>query len=455
MNNLSKTVKQKVKSTLLKYGMLENTDTVLVGFSGGADSVCLLHILNCLKDELGFKLKAAHLNHGIRGEEAKRDELFASAFCEKFNIPFNSSTFDCIGACENSDMSLEQAARKIRYEFLNSLCDGKTKIATAHNGNDNVETVIFNLTRGASLNGACGIPVVRDNIIRPLIKCSRDEIEGYCKENGLEFVTDSTNLSDEYTRNKIRHNILPILSEINPSFTDSFMNFCESAERVNDFIASEAKNTLYAVKKHNGSLDVLKLNTYHIAVVTEVIKLLFAEISDLSLDRDKINKILPVLKDGGRLQIYGNIFAENVKNEFRFFLKASNCKDTVIQVDKLPFECEFNGFYVNLKSYTNYSKKVNDFVLDNLIDCDKISGDLYFRTRKDGDKISLSKRKVTKTLKKLFNEENVPVENRDRLPILCDDKGVVWVYGFGVNKRVCVTFETCNIIFVGGNDNDR
>ncbi|MGN0525935.1 MAG: tRNA lysidine(34) synthetase TilS [Acutalibacteraceae bacterium] len=455
MNNFSKSVKEKVKNTIFKYNMLDNTDTVLVGFSGGADSVCLLHTLNSLKEELGFKLKAAHLNHGIRGEEAKRDELFAEEFCKRFDIPFNSSVVDCIGAFQNCDMSLEQVARNIRYDFFNSLCDGKTKIATAHNANDNAETIIFNLTRGTSLNGVCGIPVVRDNIIRPLIKCSREDIEGYCEENGLDFVTDSTNLSDNYTRNKIRHNILPVLSEINPSYTESFMNFSESAERINDFIVSESQSILKKVKKYNGSVDVLELNKYHNAVTAEVIKLLFAEISNLTLDSGKMNKILLLLKDGGRIQIYGDIFAENVKNEFRFFIKNTKIKDCTVKVGKLPFECEFNGFYVNLKSYTNYSKKVNDFVLDNVIDCDKIYGSLYFRTRKDGDKLSLNKRKVTKTLKKLFNEENVPVENRERLPILCDEKGIVWVYGFGVDKRVSAASETCNIILVGGNDNDR
>ena len=203
----------KVRDTLIKYSMLENTDEIIVGFSGGADSTCLLYILNLLKDEFDFKIHAAHVNHSLRGNESERDEKFVRDFCEKNSIKLSVLKVDIFKMSKIEGKSLEECGREVRYNFFNSLCANKSKIATAHNLNDCEETMFFNLTRGSGLKGLCSIPAVRENIIRPLIRCSRDEIENFCKENSIQYVTDSSNLSDDYTRNKIRHNIIPILKD--------------------------------------------------------------------------------------------------------------------------------------------------------------------------------------------------------------------------------------------------
>ena len=192
-------VLEKAKKAINEYRMLENVSTVVVGLSGGADSVCLLHVLYTLKDEYKLNLIASHVNHGIRGEEAENDALFSKNFAETLGADFKLLQVDCVKEAQENGETTEEAGRRLRYEFFNSLCeDENTVIATAHNSNDNLETVVFNITRGSALSGAKGIPPKRDNIIRPLIFCSRAEIEGYCKENNLSFVTDSTNLSDDY-----------------------------------------------------------------------------------------------------------------------------------------------------------------------------------------------------------------------------------------------------------------
>ena len=194
----------KIKRAVNSYNMTD-TDSLTVALSGGADSVALLYAMAELKEEYSFSLSAAHLNHNLRGEESDRDEEFCKKTCEKLGIPLITESVDVKKEAEESGESIETAARRIRYDFLSRVSSGK--IATAHTADDNLETVIFNLSRGTDLAGLCGIPPVRDNIIRPLIFCTREDIENYLKEKGASYCTDSTNNEDIYKRNFIRHNI--------------------------------------------------------------------------------------------------------------------------------------------------------------------------------------------------------------------------------------------------------
>lgn len=455
MNNYSLTVKDKVLSALREYSMLENTEKVVVGFSGGADSLCLLHILNSLKSVLNITVAAAHVNHGIRGEEAKRDADFTAKYCEDNNTEFSLLEVNCIEESKKTGETLEECGRRLRYAFFDGFCDGKTKIATAHNCNDNAETVIFNIIRGSSFNGGCGIPPVRGNIIRPLIFCTREEIEGYCDENGLPFVTDSTNLSDEYTRNKIRHLILPVAKEINSAAVNNISSFSESLKAVTLFVTKEAEKSLDDAFISKGVYKASSLTALDKAVLKQAIAIAFARFSNRTLDGKKIGAVCDLLNSKGRLQLYGDIYAEVVKDRFRFFYNENAEEPFETIVDGVPFEYDSGSYRINISQYTNNSKKINKLVLDNLIDCDKIVGKISLRCRREGDKFTFPKRNVTKSLKKLFNELNIPVEKRVSLPLLCDDNGVVWIYSVGVDARCKVDFDSSNIIFVRGEDNDR
>lgn len=455
MSNYSEVVKKKFLATLDEYDMLSDADKVVVGFSGGADSVCLLSLFNTYKEKLGVKVVAAHINHGIRGDEATRDSRFARDYCKKNGIEFHLCEVDCIKQAHENGETVEEAGRRIRYGFFSQICTNYSKIATAHNSNDNVETVLFNLTRGTSLKGVCGIPPVRDNIIRPIIKCTREEIEGYCAENNLEYVTDSTNLSNDYTRNKIRHLVLPVLKEINPNVCTNVASFCESVGEIDNFLEAETDSALTKALISQDTYDAQFLKSLPKAVLSRVIIKIFSEFCDKKLDRKKVNALCDLLQNGGRYQIYGNVFAEATKDKFRFFINTDTVVDDIICVEEIPFSSAFGGFEVGISKYTNSSKKIHQLVLDNLMDYDKIYGKIFLRSRKSGDEFTLYKRKITKTLKKLFNEAGVPIEKRDSVPVLCDEKGVVWVYGFGVNARCRVTSESTDIILVRGKDNDR
>lgn len=455
MNKFTGVVCKKFLKTVNAYNMLDETNEVVVGFSGGADSVCLLHILNSFKDALGYSLKAVHVNHGIRGDEAKSDELFAENFCKDLDIPFFLVSVDCIGEAKTNKESVEECGRRLRYESFNRFSNINSKIATAHNANDNAETILFNITRGCSVKGLCGIPFKRDNVIRPLLLCSRAEIEGYCQENGLQYVTDSTNLSTEYTRNKIRHKVLPVLEQINPSFLDSFSALSDNAETVVSYLNESIQALKEQAKKDSFVYDRDLLLRSSKAVTMQFFVSEFYEFSEINLDNKKANALYDLLCNGGRLQLFGDLFAEVKKDYLRFYRTEDNIYEMCIEIEKLPFETEFGDFNIIMEEISNNSKIVNQISIENMIDCNTLSGKLVLRTRKAGDNFTFPKRNVTKSLKKLFNEENIPIEKRDKTPVICDDNGVVWVYGFGVTKR-CYAFECSgNIIFVRGKNNDR
>ena len=231
-----------VLSAIRKYNMIEKGDVIVVGFSGGADSVCLLHFLSIVKDDYDIVLKAVHVNHNIRGEEAERDENFAREFCQKLGVEVISFSVDVPSLAEERGFSEEECGREVRYDcFRKVKCN---KIAVAHTLSDSAETLIFNLTRGTGIKGLCGINPVRDNIIRPLIYCSRQDIENYCKKHSLSYVTDSTNLSNDYTRNKIRNEVIPVLKSINPSFEKSISRLINNAENENAFMEQTARKLM-------------------------------------------------------------------------------------------------------------------------------------------------------------------------------------------------------------------
>lgn len=455
MSNYTSLLNEKVLKAVYEHNMLENTSEIVVGFSGGADSVCLLHILNSLRASFGFSLKAVHINHGIRGEEAERDEAFARAFCTEYNIPFECIRFNCIEEAEKSKETLEECGRRLRYESFNGFCGENSRIATAHNANDNAETIIFNIARGTSVKGLCGIPLTRDNIIRPLLYCTRAEIEGYCRENQLDFVTDSTNLSTEYTRNKIRHLILPVLEEINPAYLSAFNSISKNAREVTDFLESSAYALLNEAKIGEFIYNRRVLLNADKAVVFRLLHSELLSFADINAESKKIEQLYELLQKCGRLQLYGNIFSEVKKDHFRFFLKSADTVDYEIKINSFPFNENISEYSVKLEKITDYSKIVNQYDISDVIDYNSVSGNLVLRTRKAGDSFTFSERNVTKTLKKLFTEENIPIEERYKIPVISDDKGVVWVYGFGVTKRCRATAQSDNIILVRGKNNDR
>lgn len=421
----------KVIKTVSQHGMISSGDTVGVGLSGGADSVALLHILATNKDKLGIKIiKAVHVHHGIRGEEADRDLEFSKDFCEKLGVEFISFNVNVPEEADKTGESLEECARRLRYECFEKVdCN---KFATAHNLNDNAETLIFNLARGSSLSGLCGIPYVREKYIRPLLDCTRAEIEEYLNENQLNYVTDSTNLSDEYTRNKIRHNILPLLFEINPSFDKAFSKCIDSLKNADDYIVNSAKDLLEKSQKDD-YYDCSAFENCHDAVKNQIISLILKSENVKDISRDHILSVNHIIKNGGKVNLGGNVTAYCERKKL-YFSEPSITEDFEfsIKIRNQQFTTPSGLYSINIKDKKDL-QKLNIKNIDKFIDCDKISSDIFIRNRRDGDLYKPANR-GTKTLKKLFNEAKTPVCQRSEMLILTDNNGIIWTEFFGVSE---------------------
>ena len=424
-----------VLEAIHNFKLLDGVKHITVALSGGADSMSLLYVLVSLKDNLGIEVSAAHFNHMIRGEEAYRDERFVESVCERLGVELITEHGDVPAYAAEHRLSTELAARKMRYRFFERINRGA--VATAHTASDNLETVIFNLTRGTSLKGLCGIPPKRGIFIRPLILCTRDDVEEYCAKNSVEYVTDSTNLSDDYSRNKIRHGIIPLLKEINPSVEHSVIRTAMSLREDDAFINTAVDNYYFSHLNSDGDLDVSDYADFSPAIVKSALKRLFEAKSADMLDNRHINLIFDLLKSGGRINLPGKMCGEVEDSLLKFFPADEKQQENVI------FSVQTSIADNNL---FKKGQKVNNLLLKNSLDCDKIIGKSVVRTRQPGDCIRLKNRGATKTLKKLYNEYHIPLWLRDSLPVISDDKGVIWIYGIGVAERCAVTDKTEKII---------
>lgn len=267
MNNFAEEVSKSVR----KFKMADDFTNVAVALSGGADSVSLLRALSESADSLEVTLCACHLNHGLRGAESNRDEEFCKVLCEKMQIPIYTKRIN-VKALQNKHEGIENAARRARYAFFREIHERTgAVIATAHTASDNAETVLLNLTRGTGLRGLCGIPPRREFIIRPLLNLTREDVERYLETLGQDFVTDCTNLSADYTRNKIRLNVTPRLEEINPAFAKSVTRMCEAAREDCEFLEELAERALTETKSGRG-YDAAKIHVLPEAVKSRVIR---------------------------------------------------------------------------------------------------------------------------------------------------------------------------------------
>ncbi len=428
-----------------KYHLFDNTKHITVALSGGADSVALLHALFILKDKFSYSLSAAHLNHSIRGEEADRDEKFAEQFARSLGVEFISKKIDVPHLAKQNKESLELAARNARYRFLGEIA--KDKIATAHTASDLVETVIFNMTRGSSLDGICGIPAKRDNVIRPLIFATRSDVEAYLKQNGLSYVTDSTNLDTRYNRNKIRRNVIPTLKEINSAAENNILSLAESLSDDANYLKAQVDRLYNSCKKEN-HLNTEALKNEHLSLVGRVISRFITEEIGISPDRKHVTSVSELVKKGnGQVSLDRNFFAVQSFGKLSV-TKLSDKKTHYFEIsDDLSNDSPFKLSIVSLKDIKN-TENFNNLLLYRAIDYDKIQGKLVFRSRKDADRISLPKRKVTKSLKKLFIEDKIDKDKRDELLILADEEGILWVEGYGADKKATITSETQRILMI-------
>lgn len=288
-------LKEEVINTIKKYNLIEENDSIVIGVSGGPDSICLLHILNELKNELNFKIYVAHINHMIR-KEAEEETEYVKDFCKNLGIECYIKRIDVVKIANNLKRGTEETGRQIRYEFFNEVLEktASNKIATAHNNNDKVETILMNILRGSGTSGLKGIEAKRDNkYIRPLIEVPREEIENYCEKNKLNPRIDKSNQENIYTRNKVRNVVIPYIKrEFNPNIIKTINRLSEVATEENEYlekITEKTFNEICICPEKQIILDIKKFNKLELVIKRRVILYTINEVLGSTAGIEKIN----------------------------------------------------------------------------------------------------------------------------------------------------------------------
>jgi len=437
--------------------LIEEGQTIIAALSGGADSVALLTFLNSIKNKLNINLIAVHINHNLRGEESLRDEIFTRELCSVLNIPLSVYSEDVKNFANEKKISIELAAREIRYDcFKREAAKYENSIvATAHTMSDNAETVLYNMIRGTGAKGLCGIPrdTVKNGVryIRPLLCVDREGVLSYLKSKNMSFVEDSSNKSNVYTRNKLRNVIIKFIKEeINPSFEKNISNLSESLfedEKYFDIITKEAFDNVKITDEENRIvLSVSGLLRLKGAILSRVIKLCLERFKKRGIENIHINSIINILNSNGFKRVALPEPLKVYKSQDRLIIQ--------------NYEEELKEFNINLKIGENYinglgtiyvfdneTNKVNNLLIKEFIDCDRISNNLIARSRKEGDSIAFNN--GHKSLKKLFIDKKIPKELRNKIPVICDGDRPIAVLGFGVDKYYKVKNSTKKTLIIG------
>lgn len=441
-------MKNKAYSAVKKYNMLQQNDTVVVGLSGGADSTALLHFLLSVREELNLRIIACHINHMLRGDEADGDENFVRKICNENSVELRVLCVDVNKEAQKRKIGTEECGRQIRYEFFEkTAAEFNAKIATAHTASDNAETVIFNMTRGCGIKGLCGIPPVRDNIIRPLIEVTRTEIEEYCRTNGYDFVTDSTNLERDYTRNKIRLDVIPVLKNINPSLESTIARMSTQMRQNEKFITDCAEKSLAEAETPSGYKTAI-LSRLDDTLLSAALSLLVKK-HNIIPEAKHIELIKKIVYNSGAVNLKNNITAVSKQGFLRIISSVQHQENEIISYTNQNLitinNKKISILLMNIDEFNKY-KKINNLVFNNSMDYDTIPFNGVFRTRKSGDVFTLPKRNITKSLKKYFIELKVPQEKRDEIILFASGSDILWIEGIGVSKKYGVSTDTKKVL---------
>lgn len=399
----------KLERFLKQQEMVCTGDTVVCAVSGGADSVALLFALYLLKDKLGIQLEAAHFNHNLRGEESCRDENFVRVLCDRYDIPLHVGS----GVVTAGEKGLEAAARDARYAFLRNL---PGKIATAHTADDNAETVLMHLIRGTGLKGLGGITPVHGKVIRPMLTVTRAEVEAFLEEWCLSHIEDSSNHGDAFLRNRIRHHVMPLLKEENPRLAE---NLSRTALRLREDEAYLSQQSDFTVLP-----TVESLKTMSPAIRSRTLEKFLRE-SGVKEPEDKHIRAVEALvfsdKPSARAAFSGGVTIARQYDRLSLLREDEALEPTQLQI---PGETVIGSYRVTCAPATEIINTPDTFTV-----CPE--GKLILRSRQSGDSIRLSG--GSKSLKKLFIDRKIPAADRNRIPVLADEKGILGVYGIGVH----------------------
>jgi len=464
-------LEEKVLQTIKKFDMLSFSDRVLIGISGGPDSVTLLNVLLSFKKRYNLSFFIAHLDHMLRGKESDEDVNFVKNLAQELGLPCEVKSYNLTKIARKEYLTLEEAARKYRYKFyLETAKKFKTnKIALGHNADDQVETVLMRFLRGSGLEGLMGIPPVRGKIIRPLIECSRAEIEEYCKENKIEYRVDSSNKEVVYFRNKIRLELLPLLSkDYNKNIKDIILRLRSIISEVSAYLNQETELLFKEiVRKENSEvaiIDLKKFTPLPLALKRRIIRKSIEVVKGnlYSVTFRHNNEILKLTEyQLGEKEIYlpDDLRAKKIYKKIIIYKKRISKDQTEeiptpweydilipgkTEIKSLDIEVEIkilDSTEIKSSLYFNRKKSKGEFL--EFIDYNKVKLPLKLRNRRNGDRFYPLKMKGLKKVKDFFIDNKIPKSHRDSIPILADSEDqIIWIVGMRLDNRVKVGSDT-------------
>ena len=413
---------------------------VVVGFSAGPDSVALLCTLLRFKFLFmpNLNIIALHVNHLIRGDEAYRDESLAIDICEALGVELVVERRDVPSIAQAKKIGLEECAREVRYEAFEALRESRnfSAIAVAHNADDNAETVLLNIIRGAGLNGVAGIRSIRGNIIRPLLGVSKADILNVLDSFSIPYAVDSSNADSDYSRNYLRNKVIPLFKSINPSYLESFSNLSRILREDNDYLEKCADLEYEKIKDwlYEG-VECGALLALETPIRTRVICRILQGLGDDMISFDTVERIEALLTHEGRISVGGDFDIASCKDKL-YIIDNSLVLDDIYcelslgenKIEKLNVNIIIGD--IDDKSYSN----VYNFSIHAYLSSAIIKDGLFVRCRRDGDTIKFGG--MTRKLKKLYNDRDIPSFLRDFIPIISDSKGIAWVPGLPVREEI-------------------
>ena len=443
-----------IEEFIQQHRLLKHDSKYLVALSGGADSVALLHVLL----HLGYKVEAAHCNFQLRGEEAKRDEDFCRSLCEEHTVAFHTAHFATREYAELRHISIEMAARRLRYDYFEQLRNdiGAEAVAVAHHRDDSVETILLNLIRGTGIHGLTGIAPSRDHVVRPLLSVGRTDIEAFLQEQGLGYVTDSSNLVDDVVRNKIRLDILPLMREINPSVAQSIAVTADRLRQVATIFDDTMAQRVEKAEIHKNSLKSLKslatlksLKIYDLALIPDEYTLFYvlrpfgfspAAISDIFKAMGHQHSGTEFSSSTHEMVFHqGMMLVRPIRQPFKPIVIPEEGCYVIPDAGKIRISCcKVDERFVIPKEANKVALNVDD-----------IRFPLTLRTMRNGDKFTPLGMRGTKLVSDFLTDLKASLfEKRDQLLLTDVNDNIIWVVGRRPDNRYRVTTHTKEVIVV-------
>ena len=468
---------KKIKQYCEKHGMLEQDSRVVIGISGGPDSVCLLDFLCELKKERNLSLYVVHVHHGLRGESADQDEQFVRNLCKQYEVPYYCFYEKVKERADREKISIEEAGRLCRYEKMEQVRK-ETKsdyIAVAHHANDQAETILFHLVRGSGIEGLKGISPKREHIIRPFLNVTKQEILEQLKKKHLSYRIDETNEEIVYTRNKIRHQWIPMMQQVNE---EAVQHICQAAELMaiaNDYIKQESNKAYESClvteqRCKDGTIQmfqfsVQRLQENHLFLRLEIIKKILCQlIGARQITTVNINQINQLLEGetGKTISLPKGYIA---KKQYEILILEKNKEERMEEKEGYVYELEVpSDMYIDeiggeirlsllendriWKKEQDFEQRISKETYKKMFDYDKIKGRLQLRTRRAHDRLSIDGLGRHKSLRRFFIDEKIPREQRDVFPILADEDGILWLLGYRIGAKYKVEVTTKRILLV-------